>query len=179
MWFSAQREQCMYYLLQLGKKAYTYLHTSFAICRWVELTQLGRPKFLSYLCMPCFALRCLRSLSSSLTQNKWCVWWWLKCYLRELLLQLCCFCYENEPRWRLVRPSTSLSLGVYVYLCMYTYVPTYLYVLLWMGYESFFIRCKIWPFECKTCCLGSRCHKDLLTWWGVRNQLTITGWLAS
>ena len=119
MWFLAQREQCMYYLLQLGKKAYTYLHTSFAICRWVELTQLGRPKFLSYLCMPCFALRCLRSLSSSLTQNKWCVWWWLKCYLRELLLQLCCFCYENEPRWRLVRPSTSLSLGVYVYLCTY------------------------------------------------------------
>ena len=29
--------------------------------------------------------------------------------------------------------------------------------------KVFFIRCKIRPFECKTCCLGSWCHKDLLT----------------
>ena len=47
-------------------------------------------------------------------------------------------------------------------------------VLLWMGYESFFITCKIRPFECKTRCLGSECHKELLTWWGVQHQLQLT-----
>ena len=67
--------------------------------------------------------------------------------------------------------------------------------MLWMGFESFFIIHEIWPFECKTRGSARRwtgtvrliearpggwvrdnstatpvrlCHKELVTWWGVR-----------